>query len=142
MENYVKVLYHSALPRPIFCFHNVARPSEYYHFYGDVNISHLINDCIKDKRVSFVVVREHDALLGFTKQLLDFAEDFKHKYWDELTTFPLDAAFHVFTIEKAFIGTAITEMSKIPKLLKKQIRKTSKSIGKNRTKYKTKVIVF
>ena len=135
MENYNRVLYYSTQPIAM-------QPSESYHFYEEVNIPHLINDCIKDKRVSFVVVREHDALLGFTKQLLDFAEDFRYKYWDELTTFPLDAAFHVFIIEKIFIGTAIIEMQKIPKLLKKQIRKTSKSIGKNRTKYKTKVKVF
>jgi len=139
MGGHIRVLYHSASIKHIFYAPNI---NDSYHFYEEVNIPHLINDCIKDKRASFVVVREHDALLGFTKQLLDFAEDFRYKYWDELTTFPLDAAFHVFTIEKIFIGTAIDEMRKIPKLLKKQIRKTSKNVGKNCTKYKTKVIVF
>lgn len=118
-----------------------------YTFRGPINLTHLINDCIKDNKVSFITISANSTLFGVSRQInLKSLE--KYSNFVKPTRISSRTPFHIFDIPKSKIAYTMNFAKTLPKLIKSDIRKTAKTIYKNKqsgkcsNKPETKVMVF
>ncbi len=122
--------------------------SSTYSFRGPINLSHLVNDCIKDSKSSFLTIAKTSAFVGISRQIgtTEFTK-FKSRF-NLLKHKEKSSSFYIYEIDKKEIGKVIPYLSKIEKIIKRVNRKIAKKIhqdkkaGKFSNQPETKVMVF
>jgi len=122
--------------------------SNEYKFRGEINIDHLINDCIKDQKTMFLAINKTHGIVGISKQLpiKDKAEFFN--LLTDAHEEEVQKAFYIIHINKKDIGIAVKELTRLSKLVKNRLRNLAKKLKKNSKagKYsnepETKVMVY
>lgn len=119
-----------------------------YTFRGEINTDHLINDCLKDNKNTFLAISKRKAIIGISKQLK--IKD-KSKFFNQLTDpweDDVQKAFYVIYINKKDIPLAVQKLNKISKKLRNKAMNTAKKLrkatlaGKFSKMPETKVMVF
>lgn len=114
------------------------KKEESYTFKGELNVDHLINDCIKNNQQSFVAFTKSLCILSFSRQIstknIKFIEFTKKVPGDIL---PLaNHAFHIFILHLTNSNRAVTFAKSIPSLIKKEIKKTRQQVRKTQAQLK------
>ena len=120
------------------------RPSNTYTFRGPINITHIVNDCIRDGKSSFISIGNNAVLVGVSKQLKLGLINLS-----AIDLIPgLGLPFRIFEIGKKDIPSAIKMLKDIDKKIKKEVRTVAKQIAKDKKAGKfsnqpeTKVLTF
>lgn len=115
-----------------------------YNFRGPINLIHITNDCIKDGKQAFMAIQETRVIFGISRQVnmklltLPPAKRMHDTY----------LPFHVFEAERKHIGELRVLLPIINQLIKRQVRKTAKTLHKAKQEGKfsnapeTRVVVF
>jgi len=114
-----------------------------YAFRGEINIEHLINDCIKDGKYAFIAIGKETTTVGASVLVDRFC--IPHIIDKELI--PCET-FNIGVIDKKDTGKAIKFLKTVPGIINKQMSKIARKIHKDKKAGKfshqpeTKVIVF
>jgi hypothetical protein len=126
-------------------FDEIPQKSNTYTFRGPINITHLVNDCIRDGKHAFIAIGDM-VVVGVSKQLGWTNTGIAFGLIESVV--PKDSLFHLFKIAKKDIPQAIEFLKDIDKKIKKDIRVIAKQIAKDKKAGKfsnapeTKVLTF
>ena len=119
------------------------KPSNTYTFRGPINITHIVNDCIRDGKQAFLAIGD-EVVVGVSKQLrIGGVPLFMSPFCMSI----ISPFFH-FGVDKKDIPNAIKFLKDIDKKIKKEIRTIAKQIAKDKKAGKfsnapeTKVLTF
>jgi len=123
-----------------------------YTFRGDINIRHLINDCIKDGKNAFMAIGKDEIIFGFTREFKSTKD-----FWDNKSGLIVNevinqnirsSCFMIYSAPKKYTESLMKLIKTIPGQVKSQTKKIAKEIhkdkaeGKFSNKCETKVMVF
>ena len=121
-------------------------PSNTYTFRGSINITHTVNDCIRDGKYAFLAIGD-EVVVGVSKQA-NWASAVIPINTDWGVVNENHTPFHIYKISKKDIPKAVKFLKDIDKKIKKDIRKVAKQIAKDKRNGKfsnqpeTKVLTF
>jgi len=108
-------------------FLDIIKKTNTYTFRGQINVSHLINDCVKDGKYAFIAIGEKDSVVGISGLLTgDIQLGGTPIVLENIST------FRVATISKEYTGKAIKFLETVPGLIKKQMAKEARKIRKGK----------
>ena len=116
------------------------KESNTYTFRGPINITHLVNDCIRDGKQAFIAISD-EVVVGISKQFVNIPRYMR-------PCFLITSPFYLYQIDKKDIPTTVKLLKDIDKQIKKEIRKIAKQIAKDKRNGKfsnapeTKVLTF
>ena len=115
-------------------------------FKGPVDIRHMINDCIKDRKIGFLAICDKNAIVGVSAQLEQ--AELPGFFFSDRAVYAQGLAFHTCKIERKTIPAAIEFLKTANKKIRAGIRKRARRIteykkaGKFSNAPVTKVLVF